>query len=134
MKYLMSLSSIVAVILVGTLATPAHADECDQLTYLTFSAPIALPGVTLPPGTYRFTHPDCDINDHILRVSSRDGLKVYATLLTIPEERVTASGRPDVILSEVQAGSPEAIKAWFYPGQTVGDQLIYPKDRTAHRG
>jgi hypothetical protein len=120
-------SSIAATILVATFATPARADQCDQLTYLTFSAPVALPGVTLPPGTYRFTHPDCGMTSHVLRVSSQDGMKVYATLITIPEARTTPSREPEVIFAEMPVGSPEALKAWFYPGETVGDELVYPK-------
>jgi hypothetical protein len=29
--------------------------------------------------------------------------------------------------AEVPAGAPEAVKAWFYPGEAIGDELIYPK-------
>jgi hypothetical protein len=126
-KYLILFSSVAAVILVLAAATLAQADECDKTTYFTFSAPVALPGVTLPAGTYRFSHPDCDETEHILRVASRDGLQVYGTFLAIPDERVTASRKPLVILGERPAGAPEAVKAWFYPGETIGDELIYSK-------
>lgn len=114
----------------GVLATPARADECDKLTYFTFSAPVALPGVTLPAGTYRFSHPDCGDTEHIVRVSSQDGSEVYATLLAIPDERATASDKPSVIFGERPVGAPEAITAWFYPGETIGDELLYPKAAT----
>src|SRR5207247_1550690 len=120
-------SSVMVVTLVATFATPAQADECDKLTYFTFSAPVALPGVTLPAGTYRFSHPDCDQAEHILRVSSEDGSKVYGTFLAIPDERATPTSKALVIFGERPAGTPEAVKAWFYPGETIGDQLIYPK-------
>jgi len=63
MKYVMFVSSVLAAILIGTFAVPAQADECDKLTYLTFSAPVALPGVSLPAGTYRFSHPDIRVHD-----------------------------------------------------------------------
>jgi hypothetical protein len=131
MKYLLILPSILAVVLIGALATPAKADECNKLTYLTFSAPVALPGVTLPAGTYRFTHPDCAMTGGLLRVSSQDGTEVYGTFLTIPEERLTPSRRPEVVFAEMPGGSPEAIKAWFYPGDTTGDGLMYPKSEAA---
>jgi len=131
-KYLILVSSVAAVTLVGTFASPARADECDKLTYLTFSAPVALPGVALPAGTYRFTHPDCVATDRVLQVSSQDGRTVYATLLTIPEGRTSASAEAEVVLAETPAGSPEAVKAWFYPGETTGDELIYPKHES-HR-
>jgi hypothetical protein len=113
----MFVSSVIAVIVVGIFATPVRADDCDELTYFTFSASVALPGVTLPAGTYRFSHPDCNQAEHILRVSSQDGSKVYATLLAVPDERATPSDKPEVIFGERPAGAPEAIKAWFYPGE-----------------
>ena len=36
------------------LAPAGHADEWTKLTYFTFSAPVDMPGMTLPAGTYRF--------------------------------------------------------------------------------
>jgi hypothetical protein len=78
MKYVTLGSCVLAVILVWAFAVPAQAIDCNRLTYLTFSAPFALSGVTLPAGTYRFSHPDCATDDDILRVSSQDGSKVYA--------------------------------------------------------
>lgn len=127
MRFSIFASSIVAAVLLGAFAAPAHADQCDKLTYLTFSAPVALPGVTLPAGTYRFTHPDCSVSDHVLRVSSEDGLEVYATLLTLPDDRSTSSKQSEVIFAEAAAGRPKAVKAWFYPGERTGEELIYSK-------
>jgi hypothetical protein len=85
MRLLNIVPSLLAVAFVGTLATPAHANECDKLAYLTFSAPVELAGVVLPPGTYQFTHPDCEMTERILRVSSEDGKTVYGTFFTVPE-------------------------------------------------
>ena len=118
---------IFAIALVGALSSTARANECDKLTYLTFSAPVRLPAVTLPAGTYRFIHPDCAMTSGVLRVTSKDGTAVYGTFVTIPEERTTPAHRPEVVFGESPAGAPEAIKAWFYPGETTGDELIYPK-------
>lgn len=131
MKSLVVVSSVFAIALVGALASPAQATECNKLTYLTFNAPVALPGVTLPAGTYRFTHPDCAMTGGILRVSSQDGTEVYGTFLTVPTERMTPSGQPEVIFAEMPTGSPEAITAWFYPGETIGDGLLYPTNEAA---
>lgn len=126
MKYLL-LSSVLASAFVATSATRALADECDKVTYFTFSAPVALPGVTLPAGTYRFSHPDCGETSHILRVASPDGSTVYGTFLAIPDERTAPASMPLVVLGERSVGAPEAVKAWFYPGETIGDELIDPK-------
>jgi LPXTG-motif cell wall-anchored protein len=29
----------------------------------------------------------------------------------------------------VPAGSPEVMRAWFYPGNTIGEEFVYPKRR-----
>jgi len=31
-------------------------------------------------------------------------------------------------LEERQAGSPEAVKSWFYPGENYGFEFVYPKE------
>jgi hypothetical protein len=126
MKYFAIVPSVL-VIMLAAMAAPARADECDKLTYLTFSEPVALPGVTLPPGTYRFVHPDCATTGGLLQVSNEDGTEVYGTFLTIPEQRTALTTQSEVVFAEMPAGSPEAIKAWFYPGEMTGDGLIYPK-------
>lgn len=116
---------VLAMIIVGAVTLPIQANECDKQTFLTFSAPVSLPGRTLPAGTYQFTHPDCSTGGHILRVSSQDGEVVYAILLVNSEDRPTPSDQALVVFAEMPAGSPEAIKAWFSPGESVGDELIY---------
>lgn len=127
MKHLVIVPFVLATALVGALATPARADECNKLTYLTFSAPVALPGVALRAGTYRFTHPDCETGDGLLRVSSRDGREAYGTFVTVPERRPSPSTRVEVVFARMPTGSPEAIKEFFYPGDKTGDGLVYSK-------
>jgi hypothetical protein len=127
----MIVPSLLACALVGALASPAYANGCDRLTYLTFSAPVALPGITLPAGTYQFTRPDCENAPDVVRVATADGTNVYGTFLTIPEQRLSPSSRPEVMFAEMPSGSPDAIKAWFYPGETTGDEFLYPKNQAA---
>jgi hypothetical protein len=43
-----------AVALTLALRRAASADENDRLTYMTFSGPVQVPGVTLAAGTYTF--------------------------------------------------------------------------------
>lgn len=107
-------------------ASPARANQWDQRTYFTFSAPVEVPGVTLPAGTYLFKLADVDVERNVVQVLSEDGTKVYATFFSIPEERVTPSDKPVVTFEEGRAGAPEAISAWFYPDDTTGHAFVYP--------
>jgi len=110
-------------------ATPARADTWDQLTYFTFSAPVEVPGAALPAGTYMFKLADTLGNRNVIQVFSKDGSRVYSTFFAIPDERLTPTDKPVVTFEETPAGTPEAIKAWFYPGDTTGHEFVYPKDQ-----
>ena len=106
----------------------ARADEWDKRTTLTFSQPVEIPRHVLPAGTYIFAL--ADANDrHVVRVFSADGKKVIATFLTIPDYRLKATKDTVIKFKEVARGQPEAIRAWFYPGRTIGEEFVYHKRR-----
>jgi hypothetical protein len=122
-------SVLVALILgiaVALTASPARANQWDQRTYFTFSAPVEVPGVALAAGTYMFRLADTDGERNVVQVLSEDGTKVYATFFALPAERVALSDKPVVTFEEGPAGAPEAIKAWFYPDDATGHAFVYP--------
>ena len=92
---------------------------------LSFSGPVALPGVTLQAGTYIFERVSDDV--HVVRVSSADQKTVYLTVFTHLVERPAglALERP-IMLGEAKAGMAPQIKAW-YPSSSerMGNQFIY---------
>jgi hypothetical protein len=115
---------------VAGFASPAKADEHDKLTYFTFSAPVELPGnKVLPAGTYAFKLLDSAGDRNIVQVFNKDLTMLYATILTIPDYRPQQHDKTIVKFSEVSPGGPEAIKEWFYPGDTYGQEFVYPKSR-----
>ena len=118
-----------AAILAMSLAGTAHADEWNKLTYLTFSGPVQLPGVTLPAGTYRFELADPDSSRRVVRISDKDGSKSYGIFLSIPDQKLQPASDPVVMFKETPAGSPSAVQAWFYPGETYGYEFVYPHDQ-----
>jgi hypothetical protein len=96
-----------------------------QEHHLTFSGPVALPGVSLAPGTYIFSRPASNV---LLVTNSKR--QPYAMLSTIAAVRNSPSDRYEVILGAPLAdGSPKRIEAWFAPGEANGQQLIYPAAR-----
>src|SRR5437667_1622687 len=115
--------------LVALLAPAAHADEWTKLTYFTFSAPVEVPGMVLPAGTYKFELADPDSSRRVVRISEKEGGKIQGIFLSIPDQTLQPSDKPLVMFSEAPAGAPEAIKAWFYPGETIGYEFVYPHDQ-----
>jgi hypothetical protein len=63
----------------------------DKLVYLTFNAPVQIPGATLNAATYRLANPDTSRN--VLQVLSSDGATAYAMFHTIPDSRTSITGR-----------------------------------------
>jgi len=128
MRTLRTLCVLTALALVVT-ALPARADESNKLTYLTFSAPIDLPGMSLPAGRYRFELADPVESRRVIKVSSDKDQKVYGMFLTIPNKMIEAAKDPVVMFQEVAAGTPHPVKAWFYPGESIGYEFVYPHDQ-----
>jgi len=110
-------------------STTAHAQTVDNRTFFTFNQPVALPGVTLPAGKYIFRNPDITAARRVVQVLSEDGKQSYAMLLTIPAQRTEAAAKPEIRFMETAAGTPQAIKAWWYPGNAIGWEFIYPKEQ-----
>jgi len=106
----------------------ALADEWNQKTIFTFSGPVQIPGQVLPAGTYVFKLADSTSNRDIVQVFSQNERHLYGTFLAIPDERLRPAGKPIITFDETPAGSPEAVRAWFYPGENYGHQFVYPKD------
>src|SRR5438128_707639 len=116
-----------AAALTALLAPGARADEWNKKTFFTFSGPVQVPGATLPAGTYTFKLADLQGNRHVVQIFDKDGTKLYTTILAIPDQRLQPTDKPVVMFSETPAGTPAAIKAWFYPGDTIGDEFVYPR-------
>jgi len=120
---------VLAVALFVLASRTARADEFDRLMVITFSGQVEVPGAVLPAGTYQFKLADPNGDRNVVEIRSDDGSRVHATLLTIPEDRSTPTDEPTVTFEERAAGSREAIRAVFYPGETTGMEFVYPTDR-----
>ena len=114
--------------LVSGAYTPAQADENNKLTYFTFSKPIQLPGKTLPAGKYRFELADPQESRRVIKVSDEDGTKQLAMLQTMQHLLRDPAKDPVLMFGETPASEPLAMKAFVYPGETIGFEFIYPHD------
>ena len=110
-------------------AGSARADEYDKKTRITFSQPVEIPGRVLPAGTYVFKLADSMSDRHIVRIFTADESQILATLLTIPDYRLTTTDQTVIKFGEAFPGAPEAIRAWFYPGNSIGQEFVYPMSR-----
>lgn len=98
--------------------------NASRLTYLTFSGPVALPGVTLDAGTYAFELVDPGSNTAVV-VRNRARTKAYFLGLTqLISRPAGASNRSTVSFGEAPRGEPKPIVAWYPPDTAYGLQFI----------
>ena len=116
--------------LFGTLITPnVRADEQNKKTVMTFSQPVEIPGQILPAGTYTFKLLDSLSDRHIVQIWDADGTHLITTVLAINNVRLRPTGKTVVKFAERSGDNPEALKAWFYPGDNFGQEFVYPRQR-----
>jgi len=119
-----------AVLFIGS--TTASAQFASKKTTVTFTDPVEIPGVNaqvLPAGVYVFRLLDSLSDRHIVQVFNKDESHIYATILAIPNYRLRATDKTVMTFAEHAAGEPQAIRAWFYPGDNWGQEFVYPKKR-----
>jgi len=116
-----------AVLALAFMPMPARADVWNQKTTYTFSSPVEIPGQVLQPGTYVFKLADSTSDRNIVEVFNKDENHLYGIFLAIPDYRLKPADKPIITFEERAAGAPEAVKAWFYPGENYGHDFVYPK-------
>jgi hypothetical protein len=107
----------------------AGADEWNRKTFLTFSGPVEIPGMVLPAGTYTFQIANPETSSRVIQVLDKSGTHVQRMFFALPTELVEAPDQPVVKFAERAEGRPEAIKAWFYPGERTGYEFVYPRSQ-----
>ena len=128
MKFRVSaiLLAVVAVAALAGAVAEGMPTTPNRTTYLTFSGPFRLPGVTLPAGTYIFERADSQSRIDLVRVLSRDRSKVYLTAFTnLVERPANGSMQTVVTFGEAAGGTAAPVAKWFPYGERTGHQFVY---------
>jgi hypothetical protein len=110
-------------------APSMKASPWNQKTIFTFNEPVEVPGHVLSPGTYVFKLANSLSDRNVVEVYDKNQKHLIGTFLAIPDYRLKTPGKPIINFTERAAGAPEAVKAWFYPGDNYGHEFVYPKTK-----
>ena len=129
-----TLAACIGVALLPTL----QADTWDKKTTLTVNEPLQVPDcctashtITLQPGEYVMLLKDSLADRHIVQIFDKDQKHLITTILAVPNYRLEPTGKTVFQYWEVPAGQPQALRAWFYPGDNFGQEFAYPKETAA---
>jgi hypothetical protein len=115
-------AGLLAVFAVAT----ASAEPLDRRTNFTFRNPTSVPGVTLAPGEYQFHVVDSSNRD-VVQVLNADGTTPYAMFFAIPTWRPDPPKDSELRFMETAVGMPQAVKTWYYAGESIGREFLYPR-------
>ncbi|MBI4455011.1 MAG: LPXTG cell wall anchor domain-containing protein [Acidobacteria bacterium] len=120
------LALVICLGLLGAMTLPtARASERDKKTIVTFNEAVEVPGAVLPAGTYVFRLLDSVSDRSTVQIFNEDETHLYATLHTNPAYRFQPPDSAEFVLRP--GHSPDAIRTWFYPGNSYGWEFVYPK-------
>jgi hypothetical protein len=129
----MAAAAFTAAFLTVAINVSAQDSNIDQRTYLTFSGPVQMPGVTLPAGKYVFKLAPTALHN-VMQVFDGEEKDIIGQWFFIPKNRTTeemsaANGKPAVTFLEMPEGVAPAVRYYFYPTDLTGKEFIYPKDQ-----
>jgi hypothetical protein len=119
------LLALLAATLCSTFSPGIRADQSDKKTIVTFSEAVEVSGLVLPPGTYVFKLLNSPSDRHIVQVWDADEMQIITTVIAIPAERSEPAGDSIFEFDERPVDQPVALRTWFYPGDTVGQEFTY---------
>jgi hypothetical protein len=102
-----------------------HAGSFNHDNRLTFSRPVALPGVVLPAGEYSFDVASPTSLDVVVVRNQRSGKVLYMGFTNIVQRPKTLSNDTPITFGEAPANEPRPISTWYEIGQAMGHQFLY---------
>jgi len=126
-RHIIAFVSLLVLLISITWTQDARADEYDRKTVFTINQPVRIPGnIILPPGKNVVKLMDSTMRD-VVRIMDANETKVYTTFFAVPEELLNPPEEVRLVLGESAKGSPEQLKAWYYPGLKTGFEFVSPK-------
>jgi hypothetical protein len=106
----------------------AQQPDTRDKTVMTFSNAVELPRMRLEAGTYVFRLADT-ASRNVIQVLSQDEKTTLGQWLFVSAERQEVTGDTVVTFRETSAVSTPAVQYWYYPGEKIGKEFIYPRDQ-----
>jgi hypothetical protein len=121
-------AAVLAAVTVFSGTAAAQDTNVSERTFMTFSNTFELPGLTLQPGTYVFKLADTP-SRNVVQVWSRDEKEILGQWTYVQADRNRVSDETVVMFKEMPAGMTPAVQYWYYPGERIGKEFIYPREQ-----
>jgi hypothetical protein len=96
---------------------------------LTAEQPVEFPGIVLEPGVYIVRLKESGDKRSQVEILNKDENQVLATVTAVPDHRMRPDDNSEFIFHEVKSDGPVPVRSWFFAGDLVGLEFIYPERR-----
>ena len=105
-----------------------YAPEWNKKSTLAVERQVEFPGIVLEPGVYTVRLQEKGEKRSRVQILNQTETQILATVVAVPDHRVRPNDS-EFTFHEVKAAGPAPIQSWFYSGDFVGLEFVYPKPR-----
>ena len=103
--------------------------EWNKKSTLTVEERVEFPGIVLEPGVYVVRLKDSGDKRSRVQITNKDETQVLATVVAIPDHRVRPDDNSEFVFHEIKGNDPQPVRSWFFTGDLVGLEFVYPEAR-----
>ncbi len=107
----------------------SYSTEWNKKSTLSVDKQVEFPGIVLEPGTYVIRLKEGDEKRSIVEIRNQDEMQLLATLLAIPDHRQRPDDNSEFVYFNAAPGEPQPVRTWFFSGDLIGLEFVYPKAR-----
>jgi hypothetical protein len=120
---------VLAVMAATSLFQDTTLYQWNKKSTLTAEQQVEFPGIVLEPGVYVVRLKEAGEKRSQVQITSQDESQVLATLVAVPDHRLRPEDDSEFIFHEVKRNGPQPVRSWFYTGDLVGLEFVYPEAR-----
>jgi hypothetical protein len=106
-----------------------YSTEWNKKSTLTSDRALEFPGIVLEPGTYVIRLKESTETRSVVEICNQDESQILGTVLAIPDHEQRADDNLEFVSFNVAQVNPEPVRTWFYSGDLIGMEFVYPKAR-----
>jgi len=106
-----------------------YSTEWNKKSTLSIDKQVEFPGIVLEPGTYVIRLKEGDEKRSVVEIRNQDEMQILATLLAIPDHRQRPDDNSEFVYFNAPSGEPQPVRTWFFSGDLIGLEFVYPKAR-----
>jgi hypothetical protein len=90
---------------------------------------LEFPGIVLEPGTYIIRLKENTDNRALVEICNQDETQVLGTVQATSDHEIRPDDNSEFVFFNAPPDKPEPVRSWFYSGDLIGWEFVYPKAR-----